>query len=115
MNYLTPILYGLIIGHWILHVKDRLTPGKVEGRFAIVGMHSGKEEFILVGRTSDKDKALEATRYLEDNTMFYIGIAYDMLDPDDRVEFERRIYSPYVEKEDEIYVHEARQICGSGD
>lgn len=111
MRYLQSILYGIIIGHWLANVKNRIFPGEVQGRFAIVGMHSGKEEFILVGRTSDKGRALEATSYLEDNTMFYIGIAYDLLDPDDRVEFERRLYSPYVEKEDEIYVHEARQIC----
>ena len=94
-------------------MKDRITPGKIEGRFAIVGMHSSKDEFILVGRTSDKNRALEATSYLEENTLSYIGIAYDLLDPDDRVEFERRLYSPYVEKGDEIYVHEARQICGN--
>lgn len=114
MKYFQSILYGLILGHWFLNVKNRIFPGEVQGRFAIVGMHSGKEEYILVGRTSDKDKALEATGYLEENTMFYIGIAYDLLDPSDRAEFESRIYSPYVEKEDEIYVHEARQICGSG-
>ena len=40
MKILQNILYGAIIGHWLLHVKGRLTPVKVEGRFAIVGMHS---------------------------------------------------------------------------
>ena len=65
----------------------------------------------MVGRCTDKNQALIATNYLEDNTMFYIGICYDLLDPDDRVEFEKRLYCPHIEKEDEVFVHEAMRIC----
>lgn len=115
MKYLQCILYGAIVGKWLLNVKKRIFPGQVQGRYAIIGMHSSKEEFILIGRTADKVKAEEATRFVDENTMFYIPICYDLLDPDDRVEFERRLYCPYIENEDEYWVHEARRICGAGE
>lgn len=111
MKYLEPVLYGVIIGHWLLHVKERIFPGKVLGRYAVVGMHSHKEEYILVARTSDRDRALEATNYVEDNTMCYIGICYDLMDPSDRAEFESKLFCPYVEDEDTVAVYEARHLC----
>ena len=110
MKYLTPILYGIIIGHWLTNVKKRIFPGKVLGRYAVVGMHSHKEEYILVGRSGDKEKALNATNFLEDNSMCYIGLCYDLLDPDDRAEFEAKLYCPYVEDEDSVVVSEARRM-----
>lgn len=113
MKYLTPILYGLIIGHWLLAVNKRISPGKVLGRYAVVGMHSHKEEYVLVGRSADRDKALNATNFVEDNTMCYIGICYDLLDPSDRAEFESKLFCPYVEDEDTLAISEARRLCGS--
>lgn len=115
MKYLEPVLYGLIIGHWILHVKERVFPGKVQGRYAVVGMHSRMEEYILVGRSGDKEEALDVTNFVEENSMCYIGICYDLLDPDDRVEFEAKLYCPYVEDEDRDVIREARgMLCGNG-
>lgn len=110
MKSLQSILYGIIIGHWLLNVKSRIFPGKVQGRYAVVGMHSNKDEFILVGRTGDKEKALNVTNFVEDNSMCYIGLCYDLLDPDDRAEFEAKLYCPYVEDEDSVVVSEARQM-----
>lgn len=104
------ILYGIIIGHWLTNVKKRIFPGNVQGRYAVVGMHSHKDEFILVGRTGDKEKALNVTNFVEDNSMCYIGLCYDLLDPDDRAEFEAKMYCPYVEDEDSMVVSEARQM-----
>lgn len=110
MKSLQYILYGIIIGHWLLHVRERIFPGKVLGRFAVVGMHSHKEEYILVGRSGDREKALNATNFVEDNTMCYIGICYDLMDPSDRADFEAKLYCPYVEDEDAVVVSEARQM-----
>lgn len=115
MKYLEPVLYGLIIGHWILHVRERIFPGKVQGRYAVVGMHSHMEEYILVGRSGDKEEALNVTNFVEENSMCYIGICYDLLDPDDRAEFESKLYCPYVEDEDREAIMEARDmLCGNG-
>lgn len=110
MKSIQYILYGLILGHWLTNIKKRIFPGKVQGRYAVVGMHSHKDEFVLVGRTGDKEKALNVTNFVEDNSMCYIGLCYDLLDPDDRAEFEAKLYCPYVEDEDSVVVSEARQM-----
>lgn len=110
MKYLQSILYGSIIGHWLLHVRERIFPGKVLGRYAVVAMHSHKDEYVLVGRTADRDKALNATNFVEDNAMCYIGICYDLMDPGDRAEFESKLFCTYVEDEDSVVISEARSM-----
>ena len=75
-----------------------------------MAMHSHKEEYVLVGRTSDRDKALNATSFVEDNTMCYIGICYDLMDPSDRAEFESKLLCPYVDDEDAVVISEARSM-----
>jgi hypothetical protein len=112
MKYLEPVLYGIIIGHWLLNIKGRIFPGNVLGRYAVVGMHSSKEEYILVGRSDERCKALIATNYVEDNSMCYIGLCYDLLNPDDRAEFESKLFCPYVEDEDTLVISEAKRLCG---
>lgn len=115
MNYLTPILYGIIIGHWLLHVRERLCAGKVKDRYAVVGMHSGKDEYIFVGLSSNKHNALDATNHIETNSMCYIGICYDLCDPDDRNEFESKSICPFYEAVDTSVIEEARDmLCGNG-
>lgn len=108
MRYLQYILYGAIVGHWLLGVKERLSPCKVQGRYAVVAMHSGKEEFILVGYTGDRVKAEDVANFVDENTLFYIPVCYDLLDPNDRAEFDRRPYCTCTEKEDESWIREAR-------
>ena len=113
MKILQPILYGVIIGHWLLHVRERIFPGKVQGRYAVVAMHSGKEEYIFVGQCDDREQALKATNYLEDNSMFYIALCYDLYDPTDRSEFESKNYASTHEYEDDLCIQEVKRICGS--
>lgn len=108
MKYLQYIIYGVIVGNWLLVVKDRLSTCKVQGRYAIVGAHSSKNEYILVGNTMDEGKADDVTRFVDENTLFYIPICYDLLDPDNRKEFGSRQYCPYIEKEDEYWIRKAR-------
>ena len=110
MKYLQYILYGVIVGRWLYGVKGRIFPGKVQGRYAVVGMHSGKNEYILVGKTMDEGKADDVTRFVDENTIFYIPICYDLLDPNNREEFGSRLYCPYIEKEDEYWIRKARSM-----
>ena len=110
MKYLQYIIYGVIVGRWLLGVKGRLSPGKVQGRYAVVCAHSGKNEYILVGNTMDERKAEDVTRFVDENTMFYIPVCYDLLDPNDRTEFGSRQYCPYIEKEDEYWIRKARSM-----
>lgn len=110
MKSLQYILYGIIIGHWLTNVKKRIAPGKTPGRYVVVGMHSNKEEYILVGQSGDREKALNATNFFEENSMFYIALCYDLLDPDDRAEFEAKVLCPFIEPEDQVIAQEARRM-----
>ena len=110
MKYLQCIIYGAIVGHWLLGVKARLSPCKVQGRYAVVGAHSSKNEYILVGHTMDEGKAEDVTKFVDENTLFYIPACYDLLDPNDRAEFGSRLYCPYIEKEDEYWIRKARSM-----
>lgn len=110
MKILHYILYGIIVGNWLLDVKGRVFPGKVQGRYAVVCAHSSKNEYILVGNTMDEGKAEDVTRFVDENTMFYIPICYDLLDPNDREEFGSRLYCPYIEQEDEYWIRKARSM-----
>ena len=44
MKYLQYIIYGVIVGNWLLGVKGRLSTCKVQGRYAVVSAHSNKNE-----------------------------------------------------------------------
>ena len=110
MKILQYILYGVIVGQWLLGVKGRIFPGKVQRRYAVVVMHVHKEEYVLVGRTDDKCKALGATEFVENNSMCYIGLCYDLLDSDDRAEFEEKLFCPYIDDEDRTVIEDARSM-----
>lgn len=110
MKCLQYIIYGVIVGRWLLGVKARLSPCKVQGRYAVVAMHTHKEEYVLVGRSGDKHRALVATDFVEDNSMCYIGICYDLMDPDDRAEFEAKLFCPYIDDEDRTVIDGARSM-----
>ena len=108
MKYLQYILYGVIVGRWLLGVKGSIFPDKVQGRYAVVAMHTHKEEYVLVGRSTDKHKALGATDFVENNSMCYIGLCYDLLDPGDRAEFEAKLFCNYIEDDDRSVIEDAR-------
>ena len=110
MKILLYILYGAIVGRWLLGVKGRIFQYKVQGRYAVVAAHSSKNEYILVGSTMDEEKAEDVTRFVDENTIFYIPICYDLLDPNNRAEFGSRQYCPYIEKEDEYWIRKARSM-----
>ena len=110
MKILQYILYGVIVGHWLLCVKGRLSTCKVQGRYAVVAAHSSKNEYILVGNTMDEVKAEDVTRFVDENTVFYIPVCYDLLGPDNRKEFGSRQYCHYIEKEDEYWIRKARSM-----
>ena len=108
MKYLQYILYGVIVANWLLSVKGRISTCKVQGRYAVVAMHTHKEEYVLVGRSGDKHKALGAMEFVEDNSMCYIGICYDLLEPDDRADFGEKLFCPYIDDEDRTVIEDAR-------
>ena len=110
MNYSQYTIYGAIVGRWLLCVKWRLSPCKVQGRYAVVAAHSYKDEYIIVGTTMDKEKAEDVTKFVDENTMLYIPVCYDLLDHNNREEFGSRQYCPHIEKEDEYLICKARSM-----
>ena len=108
MKYLQYIIYGVIVGRWLLGVKGRISTCKVQGRYVVVAMNMNKDSYVLVGRSGDKHSASVATDFVENNSMCYIGICYDLMDPDDRAEFEAKLFCPYIEDEDRSVIEDAR-------
>jgi hypothetical protein len=114
------ILYGIIIGRWILAVKDRLTPGKTPGRYVIVAMHSMREEFILVGRCATSSRAQELAQIIEDETNEYITIIYDCYNKDDLNELQGKIESRILQSysnnpDDQRILEDVSDMCDVGD
>lgn len=110
MKILQYILYGVIVGNWLRGVKGRLSTCKGQGRYAVVAAHSSKNEYILVGSSMDEGKADDVARFVDENTVFYIPVCYDLLDHNNREEFGSRQYCPYIEKEDEYWIRKARSM-----
>lgn len=107
MKNLQNILYGMILGQWLINVHVCLFPREVPGRFAVVGMHSMRDEYILVGRYDERKIAERVCDETEEWSDCYIGLMYDMLDPEDRAEFESRKFSP-VDPQDVINIDHVR-------
>ena len=108
MKYLQYIIYGVIVGQWLLGIKARISTCKIQGRYAVVAMHTHKEEYVLVGRSDDKHMALKASDFVENNSMCYIGLCYDLMDPDDRAEFDTKLFCSYIEDKDRSVIEDAR-------
>lgn len=120
MKYLTPILYGVIIGHWLLNVKRRLTPTGNRGRYVIVAMHSMREEFILVGRCAASSRAQELAQIIEDETNEYITIIYDCYNKDDLNEIQDKLESGLMRcrsnnPDDQRILEDVSDMCDMGD
>lgn len=114
MKNLQNILYGIIIGHWLMGAKGRLFPGMTSGRYAVIGMHSSRDEYVLVGRCNTYGAASSACDHVEEYALQYIGLLYDLMDREDREEFSKKKFTEFVEEEDRGVIEEARCRCESG-
>lgn len=113
MKYLSQILYGLIIGNWLMNLKGRIAPGKVPGRYAVVAencMLNGY--FVLIGFCDTWDRASHAREAVEDSAT-YIGDVYDRLDPEDSEFLEKGDFIPWNEliQADKADLQRARELC----
>ena len=111
MKWFSLVIYGAVIGHWLVGVKGRLWPRKRTGRYAVVAMHSMREEFYDVGRTSQRNTAESAANVIEEMTINYISIIYDLLDPADKEEYMCKNFIRTPEAEDVAELSVARSIC----
>ena len=113
MRYLSQILYGLIIGNFLLNLKGRIAPGKVPGRYAVIAencMLNGY--FVLLGTCDIWDKASAAREAVEDSAA-YIADIYDKMDKDDKEFIEGNNFIPWNEllQADQDDLKHARSLC----
>ena len=114
MNYLTPILYGIIIGHWITNVKKRLWPSNGVARYVVVALHSMRDDKVIVGYASSERVAENAASDIEELTIGYMGIAYDLTNASDRAEFAAMKFTDDIDAQDrEIFETIRGDLCGN--
>lgn len=112
MRYLQYILYGLILGNWILQVKKRLWPSNGVSRYVVVALHSMRDDKVIVGYTASERVAENAASDIEELTIGYMGIAYDLTNPSDRAEFAAMKFTADIDAQDrEIFDTIRGDLC----
>lgn len=115
MNYLTPVLYGCILGNFLLKAGRRLVPGHMSGRYVIIAEHCNYADmFVEVGRVDTKMQAESAWQSVDDS-MFFMGIIYDLLNPDDAQSLANLHIQDFgtLSVDEKHDLQEARFLCGS--
>lgn len=112
MRYLQYILYGAIIGRWLLSVKGRLWPSNGVSRYVVVALHSMRDDKVIVGYASSERVAENAASDIEELTVGYMGIAYDLTNPSDRGEFSMMKFTDEIDAQDrEIFDTIRGDLC----
>ena len=112
MKVLQNILYGAIIGHWILNIKGRLWPSNGVARYVVVAMHSMRDDKVIVGYATSERDAENAASDIEELTIGYMGIAYDLTNASDRAEFRSMKFTDVVDAQDqEIFETIRGDLC----
>lgn len=112
-NYFSFILYGAIVAHWLLNVRRRLLV-QDKARFVVVAQHCNRDEFVRVGSCPTEARAAMAAAHLDAESNAYMGLVYDMHDPDDKEEYGHLNFVTFVEAYDIHTIEEAGGLCGNG-
>lgn len=106
------IIYGAVLANWLMNVRRRLWPSNGVARYVVVALHSMRDDKVIVGYTSTSVKANSAAEDIEELTIGYMGIIYDLLDPDDRAEFQNMKFTDDIDREDlEIFERIRGDLC----
>lgn len=112
MRYLQYILYGAIIGRWLLSVKGSLWPSNGVSRYVVVALHSMRDDKVIVGYASSERAAENAASDIEELTIGYMGIAYDLTNASDRAEFSAMKFTGDIDAQDrEIFDTIRGDLC----
>lgn len=106
------ILYGLILGHFILRSIDKLSPRVLKHRFAVVAQHCAKDEYVLCGYCDDLQTFRLALELVGDSAE-YIDLGYELIDADDRLELSQMKLTKYEDLDPfhRSMLAEARALC----
>lgn len=112
MRYLPPLLYGIVIGNWLLNIHRRLHPSNGGARYVVVALHSMRDDKVIVGYESNERVAENAASDIEELTIGYMGIAYDLTNASDRAEFRNMKFTDVVDAQDqEIFETIRGDLC----
>lgn len=120
MKYIGQILYGAIIANFIMKVLRRFVPEGNRGRYVILAMHTMQEEFIMVGRCGSNEHAVKLADEIEDRTVNYIGLVYDMYLKEDLQEVQSKLAAGLMRgyadnPDDQNVLLDIGELCDIGD
>lgn len=110
------VIYGLIVGHWLMGIRRRLMSTMVAGRYAVVAESVVMPNIrLVIGYCDTIQKANEVYDTIQDETDFFTAAIYDRADPEN-ARFLKGEYEPFTKWEelppdDRNDLRIARQLC----
>lgn len=112
MKWISGIIYGVVVAHWLLNVKGRLWPSNGVARYVVVALHSMRDDKVIVGYASSERVAENAASNIEELTIGYMGVVYDLANASDRAEFVTRKFTDNIDAQDrEIFDTIRGDLC----
>lgn len=113
MKTISNIIYGLIVGRWLLNVCRRLSPEPVSGRYVVIGEHVNYPGlYVEIGCLSKLDDCNRAFELVDDSVNFMCEI-FDSSNPEGFKQIKDRHPRPFsaLSREEQIDLAEARRFC----
>lgn len=109
------VIYGLIVGNWLMGIGRRLVPARIAGRYAVVAESVVIPDLkTIVGWFDTVQEARGAYNAVEDSEYFLGGI-YDRMEKDNARfldgEFEPITRWEDLLPEDKADLRRARELC----
>lgn len=116
MNYLTPVLYGIIVGNFLWNTWGKLVKRDMKNRYAVVAQHCNFVDVnVLIGYCSTQSE-LNAVIDLVDDSTFFMGASYDMFDGNDVLVFNNLKVTDFnrLSVDERMDLEDARALCVGG-
>lgn len=112
MKWFSLVIYGAVLANWLMNVRKRLWPSNGVARYVVVALHSMRDDKVIVGYASSERVAENAASDIEELTIGYMGIAYDLTNASDRAEFRNMKFTDVVDAQDqEIFETIRGDLC----
>ena len=109
------VIYGIIVGNWLMGIRRRLMSVKIAGRYAVTAESVVIPDLrTIVGWCDTMQEAEEACKAVEDSEYFNGGI-YDRMEKDN-ARFLAGEFEPFTKWEDllsddKVDLRRARELC----
>ena len=112
MKWISMIIYGAVFANWLMNVRKRLWPSNGVARYVVVALHSMRDDKVIVGYTFSSRVAEDAASDIEELTISYMGIAYDLANRLDQDEFKMMNYTNEIDSQDRVIFDTVRgRLC----